>query len=471
MKKNLLLNVMLMLPTFFIFESVSTAQPKSLIGENSNFTLKSSGSAIQITLPDDTYTSNTTLMDISGIYDGEQLNSLSQDGFTVTFSTNLMKDHVGNGWNVPPYVETATPHALIGIGLETLTINFSELVYVFGFEAITNSYDVENLQLDLYNGSTLCTSISLEVYDHSLLFAAEAGALPFSHAVITASPISNGFAIANLRFSRNKYINPDQPGPTVLQEPADATICIGDSHTFEVITEENNLTYQWYKGNFPIPGANKNTLTISDATLSDYELYYVEIKNGNSITISRKARLWIAKPLPEQMYLTEYPDPAIIGKTYPVAVTGYPDITKYTWSYSMTGARFNPSYNDRNKAQVTFYDSAAGNGKIIVEMEHVCGNRTVTQDISVKYPTGMDEMLNNRTRVAPNPVKDQLTIDNGQLTITDIRVSDTNGRIIYKAKPGVSGHQIQTSDWPSGIYLVKVTSSNNTSKVYKIVKN
>ncbi len=262
--------------------------------------------------------------------------------------------------------------------------------------------------------------------------------------------------------------------PVITQQPADASICEGGSYTFTVLATGDNLDYQWYKGNNLILGAfsNQNELTISNATKDDYELYYVVIKNDVGTTVSNKARLWVAAPLPEQIAITKYPNPAIVGTAYTVAVEGHTDVTNYSWGYSLDGAIFN-SLPDKEDATVVFLSTAAGNGVLSVNLEHVCGNRTVTQNISVKYPAGIDNIANNKVWIGPNPTTTELTIENGDLKIDNVVIMNASGHNIYQAKPNTANLQINTTNWPKGIYFVRVTTGlpgENNSKVYKVIK-
>ncbi|PLX09634.1 MAG: hypothetical protein C0596_01035, partial [Marinilabiliales bacterium] len=55
----------------------------------------------------------------------------------------------------------------------------------------------------------------------------------------------------------------------ISTEPTGASLCVGDSHTFEVIADGSNLTYQWQLEGLDIDGATSSTYTVSSADLSD----------------------------------------------------------------------------------------------------------------------------------------------------------------------------------------------------------
>lgn len=86
--------------------------------------------------------------------------------------------------------------------------------------------------------------------------------------------------------------------PEILTEPADQTVCLGDSVSFSVIASGTGLTYQWRRGNVDlidggnISGANSSALVIDPAgyadTASDYNVvvYGTCLPNDTSINAS-----------------------------------------------------------------------------------------------------------------------------------------------------------------------------------------
>ncbi len=262
--------------------------------------------------------------------------------------------------------------------------------------------------------------------------------------------------------------NPPTP-IVILTQPVGANICEGEGYTFKVKAEGENLTYQWYKGNNPIFGAVKSELTITNATFNDYENYYVTVGSDNQTVTSNTVRLWVASKLPAQLVLTQYPDPAISGKTYLVRLNGYADVTKYSWSYSRPGVTFLKAITTENEVNVTFAPEAVGKGILTVNLDHVCGNRAVTQEIQVNYPVGIDEVGAGKVRIYPNPVADVLNVTSDKSEVTNLEITDVNGRLVYKVQPKVTEYSLNVSHWPKGVYLVKITTESGTS-VYKVVK-
>jgi len=71
----------------------------------------------------------------------------------------------------------------------------------------------------------------------------------------------------------------------------------------------------------------------------------------------------------------------------------------------------------------------------------------------------------------PNPVKDQLTIELGNLDIQQVSILDIQGRILIQSNEKCSGTKsFIVSELPKGIYFVKVLSGNGVSKSLKFIK-
>ncbi len=255
----------------------------------------------------------------------------------------------------------------------------------------------------------------------------------------------------------------------IVEHPVGANICEGSNYTFKVKAEGENLAYQWYKGNNPISGAVRSELTITNATFNDYDNYYVTVKGVDNQTVtSNTVRLWVASKLPAQLALSQYPDPAISGRTYLVRLDGAPDVTKYSWSYSKPGVTFQKAVTTENEVNVTFAQEAVGKGILTVNLEHVCGNRAVTQEIQVNYPVGIDD-AGGKVRIYPNPVADVLNVKSDKSEMTNLEITDVNGRLVYQAQPKAIECSLNVSHWPKGVYLVKITTETGAS-VHKVIK-
>ncbi len=258
--------------------------------------------------------------------------------------------------------------------------------------------------------------------------------------------------------------------PRIIKDLEDAIVCIGGSHTWSIEAEGQNLTYEWYCGFNRIMGANTNSITISDAKLTNYERYYVIVRsdyNGfKSSVYSKRVKLWVADYLPSHLRFAEYPNPAVVGTTYHIKVDGYPDVTKYTWSYDKEGVTFSPGIGKEteNETWTTFGTLSEGTGSLTVTMDHPCGTRELTQPIVVQYPTGIEDVAANIITVYPNPTLGVLKVLN---TVSNqiIRVMDVTGALkaTFRTQEGIT--TIDLTGYAKGTYMVQYNS-----KTYKVIK-
>ncbi len=95
--------------------------------------------------------------------------------------------------------------------------------------------------------------------------------------------------------------------------------------------------------------------------------------------------------------------------------------------------------------------------------------RDVNSDslLGVKYP----EFLTNMFSISPNPANNLVTISSKDNAISNIEMTDLNGRVVKTFKvANVSETQINISDLLSGVYMTKITSENGVA-IKKIIKN
>ena len=252
----------------------------------------------------------------------------------------------------------------------------------------------------------------------------------------------------------------------IIGQSQDASVCLGSSHTFRVVATGSDLRYQWYKGNNLIPGIATAEYTISNVSKSDYANYRVRVYGVGNFVESTPFHLWVADPLPTTMRFAEYPDPAIIGTTYSLKLAGYTDVMKYSWSFSKEGVIFSPETGNagNNETRATFGSSAVGRGILKATLEHPCGTREVTQEIEVKYLTGMNDVAAEVIKIYPNPTSGILNIS-GTKAYKTVIVSDITGssKKTYNTQEGVT--TIDLTDLSQGTYILQYNG-----KSHKIIR-
>lgn len=82
----------------------------------------------------------------------------------------------------------------------------------------------------------------------------------------------------------------------------------------------------------------------------------------------------------------------------------------------------------------------------------------------------INENFKSNISIYPNPVKDKLTIQNPDLKITSIKLSDASGKIILKQKISGKESQIDLRALPSGVYFIILEENGKTLKTEKIIK-
>ncbi|MBK1882003.1 immunoglobulin domain-containing protein [Luteolibacter pohnpeiensis] len=92
-------------------------------------------------------------------------------------------------------------------------------------------------------------------------------------------------------------VNAASTAPTITDDPDSATVDIGDSVDFTVVADGTSpLTYQWYKGESTISGANSETYSIDSVALADAGSYYVIVSNSAGTDTSDSALLSVNQP-------------------------------------------------------------------------------------------------------------------------------------------------------------------------------
>lgn len=133
---------------------------------------------------------------------------------------------------------------------------------------------------------------------------------------------------------------------TITQQPQDLDLAPGQSGQLTVGTSATGLTYQWYRGakgnkTNPVSGANTASLTV-DAP-ADFELYWVEVSDGNAARQSDAATVTRVVPDPNFDIITQPVGIGLeAGETGILAVRINGSNESYQWYQGMTGDTSSP---------------------------------------------------------------------------------------------------------------------------------
>ncbi|MDR2511746.1 MAG: T9SS type A sorting domain-containing protein [Bacteroidales bacterium] len=83
--------------------------------------------------------------------------------------------------------------------------------------------------------------------------------------------------------------------------------------------------------------------------------------------------------------------------------------------------------------------------------------------------TGIDKIDSDLIRIYPNPIVDELKIDNENLNIKSVQITDISNKIIYNVQNS-NLNSINVSHLPCGIYILKIETNKNVI-TKKFVKN
>lgn len=85
--------------------------------------------------------------------------------------------------------------------------------------------------------------------------------------------------------------------------------------------------------------------------------------------------------------------------------------------------------------------------------------------------TSVETMLTARVKAYPNPVTDQLTLENME-GINRIQLLSISGQVLFETKiNALPGYSLDMSAFSPGMYFIRLTSTAKTEKIIKITKN
>jgi hypothetical protein len=261
----------------------------------------------------------------------------------------------------------------------------------------------------------------------------------------------------------------------IIEQPVGTEICKGEKYTLSVAAEPENLLYQWYFNNEPITGASRSKYTIPEVDSLTTGFYYVVVKDiSGKFQAQSDSTEITAKVLKEREFrFLDIPEKLYTNSTYLIAVGSDPeenpeDFT-YQWSFSNDLITFTPGETPNSIYLIT--GSQVGESVLSVDIPVDCRLYSVSQELQVDYPLGINSVPSTEAVLYPNPVSEELHIT-GHSKIINIIITDLNGRQILVKNDSAMGNSqtIRTSHWAKGIYFVRLTTEDGM-KACKVVKN
>ena len=105
---------------------------------------------------------------------------------------------------------------------------------------------------------------------------------------------------------------------------------------------------------------------------------------------------------------------------------------------------------------------------------HIGGNHIKVANIVFNEPientTSINDLSNIDLEIFPNPTADIVNINCNNNTIASVSIFDSQGKSVFRKNETATSHQINLSNWTSGIYWIELRTASNESYFHKIVK-
>ena len=213
--------------------------------------------------------------------------------------------------------------------------------------------------------------------------------------------------------------------------------------------------------------ADSGNFNINFGSEDSYSIYLrAEDMAGNVDSMFRKVVYDITDPFIE---ITKYDIPQIRDAEYPLEVKvtdNNPDKVFYSINNKpekLLSGKFIQLEDGINKVVVRAVDKAGNSGKY-------------SKDSLTLVKTGIENYnLSENIQIYPNPVIDysNLNVKTNKLENISTTIYDNLGRVVEKKNENCSGecnYQFDMTDYPNGVYIYKVSTSDGKSVTRKVLK-
>lgn len=150
--------------------------------------------------------------------------------------------------------------------------------------------------------------------------------------------------------------------------------------------------------------------------------------------------------------------------------------TPTSWQWNFPGANTTSS-TQQNPTGIIY--SAAGIYEVVLIAGNAVGSDSITKScyIEVEVSTAVNEFTVNSLQftIYPNPADDELVINQLSLekNISTLEVFDVHGKKVWNTiiPPSTSNFKLQTSNFPNGIYLVRLFSGTDAFSEKVIIRH
>lgn len=305
-------------------------------------------------------------------------------------------------------------------------------------------------------------------YNWSLL-PEEAGVISgsFENISVSWSPGFTGPVRINLLVTRNGDISyPSGLDVNVakltrlISQPADSVICAEKPVELKAVAEGFNLIYNWYKNGDLLSSGPSGVINIPEALIEDSGEYFCEIQGACGNTVTGTSTLTV---LPVTKINSINPDTEIpFGGNLTLDVTTEGHNLVYQWMKddypADQGTSSNLVLRDMNANDIGLYQA---------KVTGTCGtvnSRKVYVYVKKKDYSGEPEVF-----VWPTIVNGEFNVAVSNDNAYSILIHSTIGKLLRKNDNCRFQSTVNTSDLPSGIYIVTVYN-NSMKRSFRVIK-
>ncbi len=162
----------------------------------------------------------------------------------------------------------------------------------------------------------------------------------------------------------------------------------------------------------------------------------------------------------------------VAGNTYTFETSNFADYIKIATNPVAPAV---PVIVAQGAGSVVYTPAASGVIRYYIHTDEFCGSQDTNRARTVVCITpalaveSFDGSVN--ISVTPNPANNFITVSSKNASISNIEMTDINGRVVKTVKTGnVNEANINISELSSGVYMLKITSENGVA-IKKIMKN
>ena len=115
-------------------------------------------------------------------------------------------------------------------------------------------------------------------------------------------------------------------------------------------------------------------------------------------------------------------------------------------------------------------DMSATKGNLYIDTIQGYLNPRIYVALGLSSSTDISEVINSSTEIYPNPAKNALNIVSYAVNINTLSVYDLNGKEVLKKDVNANQIRINTSELSAGVYIIDITSNNNSVKKKLIIE-